>query len=41
VSEETIERIRFLYKFRSYTLREIAEECNVSLGTAYKYVQEE
>lgn len=41
VSEETIERIRFLYKFRSYTLREIAEECNFSLGTAYKYVQEE
>ncbi|MEG0285281.1 MULTISPECIES: recombinase family protein [Vagococcus] len=41
VSEETIERIRFLYKFRAYTLREIADECNVSLGTAYKYAQED
>lgn len=41
VSEDTIKKIRYLYKNQSYTLREIAEECNVSLGTAYKYVQNE
>ena len=40
ISEETIEQIRFLYKNNLYTLRQIAEECNISLGTAYKYVQE-
>ncbi len=40
VSEETIEEIRYLYHNQSYTLREIAEKCDVSLGTAYKYVQD-
>ncbi|MFW3588585.1 recombinase family protein [Vagococcus fluvialis] len=40
ISEETIEKIRYLYHNQSYTLRKIAEECNVSLGTAYKYIQE-
>ncbi len=40
ISEETIEQIRFLYNNNRYTLRQIAEECNISLGTAYKYVQE-
>lgn len=40
ISEETIERIRYLYHNQSYTLRQIAEECDVSLGTAYKYIQE-
>lgn len=39
ISKETVERIKILYNDRSYTLREIAEECDVSLGTAYKYVQ--
>ncbi|MDT2815819.1 recombinase family protein [Vagococcus carniphilus] len=40
ISEETIEQIRYLYNNNRYTLRQIAEECNISLGTAYKYVQE-
>lgn len=40
ISEETIQRIQFLYNNNKYTLRQIAEECNISLGTAYKYTQE-
>ena len=40
ISEETIKRIQFLYNNNKYTLRQIAEECNISLGTAYKYTQE-
>lgn len=40
ISNETIERIKYLYHSQSYTLRKIAEECNVSLGTAYKYIQD-
>lgn len=40
ISQETVERIRFLYHNNKYTLRQIAEECNISLGTAYKYIQE-
>lgn len=39
ISEETIERIKYLYRNQSGTLREIAAECGVSLGTACKYVQ--
>jgi len=39
-ARRTIEQIRFLYNNNRYTLRQIAEECNISLGTAYKYVQE-
>lgn len=38
ISEEKIKRIRYLYHNQSYTLREIAEDCDVSLGTAYKYI---
>ncbi|MBP1043776.1 recombinase family protein [Vagococcus sp. BWB3-3] len=40
ISEETVERVQFLYHNNKYTLRQIAEECNISLGTAYKYTQE-
>ena len=40
ISEEVIEEIRYLYHNQSYTLREIAEKCDVSLGTAYKYIQD-
>ncbi|MGY3767135.1 recombinase family protein [Vagococcus vulneris] len=40
ISQETIDQIRYLYNNNRYTLRQIAEECNISLGTAYKYVQE-
>lgn len=39
ISQETIDRIQFLYDTDKYTLREIAEQCGISLGTAYKYVQ--
>ena len=38
ISEKTIKQIHYLYHNQSYTLREIAEECDVSLGTAYKYI---
>ena len=38
ISEEKIKEIRYLYHHKSYTLRKIAEECDVSLGTAYKYI---
>lgn len=39
VSQETIKRIELLYMNNKHTLRQIAEECQVSLGTAYKYTQ--
>ena len=39
IAEETVERIKFLYHHNKYTLRQIAEECDISLGTAYKYIQ--
>ena len=39
ISEQTIKQIKYLYHNQSYTLREIAEECDVSLGTTYKYIQ--
>lgn len=38
ISEKTVKQIHYLYHNQSYTLREIAEECDVSLGTAYKYI---
>ncbi|GEQ62261.1 recombinase family protein [Vagococcus lutrae] len=40
ISQETVDKIQFLYHKNKYTLRQIAEECNISLGTAYKYTQE-
>ncbi|CAM3255414.1 recombinase family protein [Vagococcus sp. PNs007] len=40
ISPETIEKIQSLYNNNKYTLRQIAEECDISLGTAYKYTQE-
>ena len=42
----SIDGVRFkrnfniIYHKNKYTLRQIAEECNISLGTAYKYTQE-
>ncbi|MBO0428369.1 recombinase family protein [Vagococcus fluvialis] len=39
ISEETIERIKYLYQNQFGSMREIAAECGISLGTAYKYVQ--
>lgn len=39
VSQDTVQKIQVLYSNNKYTLRQIAEECNISLGTAYKYTQ--
>lgn len=39
ISSETIEKIRDMYIHKKLTLREIAEECGISLGTAYKYAK--
>lgn len=39
ISEKKIKEIKHLYHTQSYTLRQIAEQCDVSLGTAYKYIQ--
>lgn len=41
IPKEKIEEIRYLYHSQSYTLRKIAEKCDVSLGTAYKYIHEQ
>ncbi len=41
ISKEKVEEIRYLYHNQSYTLRKIAEKCDVSLGTAYKYIHEQ
>lgn len=38
ISKQKIEHIRHLYHNLGYTYREIADTCEVSLGTAYKYV---
>ncbi|NKC68423.1 recombinase family protein [Vagococcus fluvialis] len=40
ISEEKIKEIKYLYHKQSYTLREIVEKCDVSLGTAYKYIHD-
>lgn len=37
ISEETIERIRYLRIEKNYSLEDTAELCDVSLGTVYKY----
>lgn len=37
ISIKTIEKINFLYKNKKHSIREIARECNISVGTVYKY----
>ena len=37
VSDETIEKIRYLRTQKNYTLQDTAKICDVSLGTVYKY----
>lgn len=37
ISTELMAEISFLHKSKKLSLREIADKCNVSLGTAYKY----
>lgn len=39
VEEEIIKQMRFLFKNQGLTMREVAEECGVSLGTVHKYLQ--
>ena len=39
ISEQTIKKVKFLYYQKSYTFRQIADECDISVGTAYKYIQ--
>lgn len=41
INKEIAERIRFLYHTKKVPLRQIAADCNVSLGTAYKYANQE
>lgn len=38
VDGEKIQTIRFLYRSKSLTMRQIATKCNVSLGTVHKYL---
>lgn len=38
ISDETIERIQYLYYSKHRSLKEISAECQVGLATAYKYV---
>lgn len=39
ITSEKIKRIQFLYQNKNVTFREIAAECDVSLGTVHKYVK--
>lgn len=41
INEKVVEKIRGLYATRQKTIREIAEICGVSVGTAYKYATED
>ncbi len=41
ISEEKIYRINYLYTKKRLSLREIATECDISIGTAHKYVKRE
>ncbi|MBO0428306.1 recombinase family protein [Vagococcus fluvialis] len=40
ISDSQIQLIKHLYHKQSYTLREIVDKCDVSLGTVYKYIHE-
>lgn len=40
INQEVAERIYFLYHTQKETLRQIASDCNVSIGTAYKYANQ-
>lgn len=37
IADEQAEKIQHLYQYEKKTIREIAESCSVSVGTAYKY----
>lgn len=40
IDDETIEKMQKLYEEKKMTLREIAAECDVSLGSVHKYVNQ-
>lgn len=40
ISKETIERVKISYFDQKMTLRDVARECDISLGTAHKYVNQ-
>lgn len=40
ISDETIERINYLRFQKNYTLKDISVICDVSIGTAYKYLNQ-
>ena len=39
VEQEVVNKIQYLFKSQKKTMRDIAEICNVSLGTVHKYVK--
>lgn len=39
ITEDLIEKIHYLYEQKKYSLRQIAAECNLSLGTVHKYAK--
>lgn len=41
IDDHTIEQISFLYHEQKWSMRQIANECGVSLGSVYKYTQQE
>lgn len=41
IDDHTIDRISFLYHDQKWSMRQIANECGVSLGSVYKYTQQE
>lgn len=38
INQEITKKIKFLYEYNNKTIREIANECNVSIGSVYKYI---
>lgn len=41
IKTKTIEHINYLYFSKKLSMREIAEECNVALGTVHKYLNKD
>ncbi|MGY3747961.1 recombinase family protein [Vagococcus salmoninarum] len=39
IEEDTIKKIKVLHKKGTHSFRQIAKECDVSIGTAYKYAR--
>lgn len=41
IDQDVAKRIKFLYKQQNKTIREVANECDVSIGSVYKYIHED